>query len=200
MKLSYYILILLFVFSCKKKIVKQEDNSGVKSEFSIPKKFKKNIPVKGVFKTEVETWKELNNLDVFFKRFEDISINEALSSATDLSELVTSLKDSVIPNKFDKASFKARVNVFHNETLRLADLSTIEDVTINEVNLQIEKVITSYSALNTKINSILEQEKLESLIDLDLEKVVLSNTKLDDNAKKSSKKKKLIILDQKKKK
>lgn len=198
MKFSYYILILLFVFSCKKEIVKQEDNSEVKSEFSIPKKFKKNIPVKGIFKTEVETWKELNNLDVFLKRFEDISINEALSSATDLSELVASLKDSVIPNKFDKASFKARVNVFYNETLRLADLSTIEDVTINEVNYQIEKVITSYSALNTKINSILEQEKLESLIDLDLEEVVLNNTKLDDNLKKTSKKEIITILDQKK--
>jgi hypothetical protein len=52
---------------------------------------------------------------------------------------------------------------------------------------QIEKVIATYSAINTKINSILEEERLERLIDINLEKVALDTTKIDAITKKNTK-------------
>ena len=185
LKLNYYILLVLLVFSCKKEDNLQQEKKIEKSEFSVNTKHSKILPIKDIFKKEVESWEELNSIETFLDRFKNISVNEALGSASDLTELAKSLKDSVIPNKFDKTSFKARVNIFYNETLRLADIYTIEDITIKEASDQIEKVIATYSAINTKINSILEEERLERLIDINLEKVALDTTKIDAITKKT---------------
>lgn len=179
LKLNYYILFFLFVLSCKKENTTQQEEKIVKSEFSIEVSHSKFLPIKDVFKKDVEDWEELNSLEILLKQFEKASVNEALGNALELSELAKSLKDSVIPSKFDKESFKARINIFYNEALRLADVNTIEDVTVEEANSQIEKVIETYSAINIKINSILEEERLERLIDINLEDIALDTTKTD---------------------
>jgi hypothetical protein len=115
LKFNYYILLVLLVFSCKKEDNLQQEKKIEKSEFSVNTKHSKILPIKDIFKKEVESWEELNSIETFLDRFKNISVNEALGSASDLTELAKSLKDSVIPNKFDKTSFKARVNIFYNE-------------------------------------------------------------------------------------
>lgn len=181
----YYIIFFFIAFSCKKEDTAQQEKKVEKSEFSVSVKHNSIIPVKEKFKKDIENWEELRSLQTELSRLENISVNEALASASDLSGLAKSLKDSIIPNKFDKESFKARINIFYNETLRLADIYTIENITVKEANNQIEKVIATYSAVNTKINSILEEKELESLIDVNLDNIVLDTTKIDAITKKS---------------
>lgn len=195
MKFTYYILFCLILFSCKKENNIEQEKEIEKSEFSTDLKHSKITPIKEAFKKDTENWEELNSLETFLNQFENISVNEALGSASDLSELAKSLRDSVIPDKFNKAPFKARINIFYNETLRLADIYTIEDVTVKEANNQIEKVIATYSAINTKINSVLEEERLESLIDINLQNIALDTAEINAITKKIHYKKKTRKLD-----
>ena len=53
-----------------------------------------------------------------------------------------------------------RLNVFHNETLRLADMSTIPVITEDEVRFTNNKIIESFSALNSKLNNLNRREQL----------------------------------------
>ena len=185
LKFYHYIFFLFIGFSCGKEAVIQPQKKVKKSEFSIAVRRHSITSIQDIFKKDVEHWEELRALGKELSRFENISANEALASASDLSDLAKSLKNSEIPSKFDKASFKARVNVFYNETLHLADINTIEDVTIHEVSTQIHKVIATYNAIITKINSVLEEERLENLINVNLDGIASDASKIDVITKKA---------------
>jgi len=114
---------------------------------------------------KVDNWQEYRSLNDFLDQYQSISPNEALNNSKELNDLVRSLKDSIKPNFLESAAFKARVNLLHNETLRLFDMSFISSIKNNEVNQQVEKVLESFSAMNLKINTILKQEELDRLID-----------------------------------
>ena len=159
------------------------------SAFSIAVGYHTILSIQDVFKKKFEHWEELSALEKELRRFKNISANEALASASDLSDLAKSLKNSEIPNKFDKASFKARVNVFYSETLRMADIATIEGITIEEVGTQIHKVIATYNAIITKINSVLEEERLENSINSNLDDIDTDAIKIDEITKKTMLKK-----------
>lgn len=185
MKFKFYILFVLIAISCKKNQIKQEDNKKVKSEFSITKKIGVITPVESAFKKDVNDWDELIALDDLINQFKKTSINEAYSNAKDLTDLAKSLKDSIKPEKFDIPSFEARVNVFYNETLRLVDLNSIEDIDESEAINQIKKVLQTYSAINSKINTILKEEALEKLINPSVESFALDFYKNDILKKKA---------------
>ena len=177
------------MFSCTKETTKKEVVVEDKSELRIVKNHVPFTTIKTTYKKEIEDWDELYDLNVFLEKFEKIAPNEALSNALELRDLVKSLKDSVIPVKFKKASLLARVNVLHNETLRLADITLIQAATADDVNNQVAKTLEVFSSLNAKINTILLKEKFEDDLDIDVSKIAIDTTKIDNITKESIKEK-----------
>jgi hypothetical protein len=62
-------------------------------------------------------------------------------------------------------SFRTRVNVLENETLRLKDMTFIPAITANEVNTQVDKILAAFSATNSKINTVYSQLEVEQDIE-----------------------------------
>lgn len=179
---------------------KQEQNKPVKEtkpQLSVVKEHSTVKKVSPVFTKNIEDWKELKSVDNFLGRFKKVSANEILSNALELKGLVKNLRDSVKPNLFDKASFKARINICYNEVLRLADMTTIAAIKPDEVHQQTEKIIQAFSSVNDKVNTILSKKRFEDEIGVDITFIGLDSTKMDSVTKKAINRKLDPMLDQK---
>jgi hypothetical protein len=176
------------LFSCDKK---QENSSEVQDDakplLSVVKRHASIKKIDTAFNKQVIDWEELQTVDNFLARFKKVSPNEILSNALELNDLVKSLIDSVKPPSFNTDSFKARLNILHTETLRLADMNTIPAIKADEVNVQIEKIIDAFSSVNAKINSVLAKKRFEDAIEVDVQFIGLDSTKMDSISKKSMK-------------
>lgn len=198
MKHILYLFLSLFLFSCensKKETIKNRQEKPKRSVVT------KHVGLKNVspeFKKNIENWQDLQTVTLFIKKFENVSPNEALINALELRDLVTSLKENEIPEFFDIPSFHARLNVLHNETLRLADLTLIPAITSQEVNLQINKTIAAFSSVNSKINTIYSKKRFEDAIDIKIDHLGIDSTMMDSVSKKSIKfKKRKKFIDKK---
>ncbi len=189
MKQFIYFLFCVCFISCGNHKEKKSENIQEVSKLSIVKTHPSFEAVKPIFEKEVENWQELKAVNSFLKKFEKVSPNEALTNALELRDLVKNLKDSVKPKIFDIPSFNARVNVLHNETLRLADLTLIFAITPEEINLQIGKILSAFSSINSKINTILSKKRFEDAIDIKLEYIGIDSTKIDSISKNAIDKK-----------
>ena len=107
----------------------------------------------------------------------------------ELESLVKSLKDSVKPSLFNVLAFKARINILHNETLRLSDMTFIPAIKATEVNVQTAKIISAFSAVNSKVNTILLKKRFEDAIEVDVKFIGLDSTQIDSVSKKAINKK-----------
>ncbi|WP_282071545.1 hypothetical protein [Polaribacter atrinae] len=185
MKQTIYLLLSVILFSCGNK--KQETISTLQEtpKLSIPAQHISVEDVKPIYEKEIEDWQELKMVNSFIKKFGKVSPNEALSNALELRDLVISLKDSVKPEIFDNPPFQTRINVLHNEVLRLADLTFIPAITSEEVNFQVDKTIAAFSTVNSKINSILAKKRFEEEIDLKFDFIGIDSTQMDSISKKS---------------
>ncbi|TXD52824.1 MULTISPECIES: hypothetical protein [unclassified Polaribacter] len=181
-------LTIFLLFSCDKKQEKDEQaQDDFKPLLSIVNEYSAIKEIDTVFNKDVENWEELRTVDDFLSRFKKVSPNEILSNAIELKDLVKSLTDSLHPQLFNTASFNARINILYNETLRLADMTTIPLINADEVNEQAEKIIDAFSAVNSKVNSILAKKRFEEAIEVDVKFIGLDSTKLDSVSKKSVK-------------
>ena len=174
-------LLLILFFSCEQKQKKIILKKQSKYFPSIVKKQGAIAPVQNQFLSKLDSWKEYHNLSDFILRFEKTSPNEALSNALELKDLIKSLKDSV-PKTLQNNALKARINVLHNEALRLADMSYITSIKTENVNNQIKKILETYNALNIKINTIFLQKKFEESIDLKNLYIGIDTTKVDSSS------------------
>lgn len=184
-KYLYLLLLTVFVLSCKNNQDKDKEERP-KPLMSLVMPHVATQNVSPLYLEDVKDWNELKAIDSFFVKFRKISPNEALSNAIELKDLIKSLKDSVIPEKFNIPSFNARVNILNNEVLRLADLTEIRAIKATEVNLQVDKTMSAFSNVNTKINSILAKINFEREITIDVNYIGLDTTKMDDISKKST--------------
>lgn len=185
MKQIIFLFLTIIVISCKSD---PKDANNIKQEIpekSIAKQHVNILNVDSDLEPEVENWEELKNINSFLKKFKKVSPNEALSNALELRDLVKSLKDSVKPAIFDVPSFNARVNVLENETLRLADLTLIPAITSDEVHKQVDKTIIAFSAVNSKINSLLSKKRFEEEIDIEIDYIGIDSTMIDSVSRKS---------------
>jgi hypothetical protein len=183
-----YSLCFILFFSCLKKEQDSLDNETQKPLLSVVKKHEDLIKIESSFTQEIENWNELKALDNFILRFKKASPNEVLSNALELKSLVSSLKDSVKPSLFEIPSFNTRVNILYNETLRLADMTFIPAIKADQVNMQTDKIINTFSAVNSKINTILTKKRFEDAIKVNVDFIGLDSTKIDSVSKKSIKK------------
>ena len=188
--MKYLLFSLLFVvfFSCKKEKQDPIQKQDSKPLLSVVKEYGVTEKVNALFLKDVEDWQELKAVDDFLLRFKKASPNEVLSNALELESLVNSLKDSVKPELFDVPSFIARINILHNETLRLADMTFIAAIKAPEVTAQTEKIISAFSGVNSKVNTILSKKRFEAAIGTDINFIGLDSTKIDIVSKKSIKK------------
>ncbi|MGK0412331.1 MAG: hypothetical protein ACJA1B_000522 [Polaribacter sp.] len=188
MKYLFIFLTLVLLFSCDKK----QENTNQEQDDSKPllSVVKRHAAIKKIdtaFNKEVIEWEEVQTVNNFLARFKKVSPNEILSNALELNDLVKSLIDSVKPQPFNTGSFNARLNILYTETLRLADMNSIPAIKADEVNLQIEKIIDAFSAVNSKINSVLAKRRFEDAIEVDVSFIGLDSTKIDSVSKKSIK-------------
>ncbi len=120
----------------------------------------------------VKHWNEYQKLDEFIQQYQKTSISNALLNAKELSELSKQLKDSIRVEKLKISSVKVRLSVLHNETLRLADMATINHITNAEVIQENKNILEAYSAFNLKINNIISQEKLNNDVNMFIEDII----------------------------
>jgi len=109
----------------------------------------------------VESWPEYKIVDETITDYYTITPGEALLKAKDLSNYAQQLKDSIRIELFDRPDLKIRLNVLYNTSLRLADMETIESIKTEEVTSEINNIVSAFSAINSKINNIINQENLE---------------------------------------
>ena len=185
MKYFFIFLIITFIFSCDKKqeTVTQEQDS--KPLLSLVNEYTSVKGVNATFAKDIADWKELKAVDNFLGRFKKVSPNEILSNALELQGLIKSLRDSVKPELFNIPSFNTRINIFYNESLRLSDMTAIPSIKADEVNKQTEKIIDAFSAVNSKVNTILSKKRFEDEIGIDITFIGLDSTKMDSVSRKS---------------
>lgn len=165
-----------------------QQKQEIKPLLSVVKNYNVAEKINPLFLQDIEGWQELKAVDNFLLRFKKVSPNEILSNALELKGLVQALKEDVKPPLFENASFNTRINILQNETLRLADMTFIPAIKATEVTAQANKIINAYSAINSKINSILLKKGFEDDIDIDIAFIGLDSTKIDSISRKSIKK------------
>jgi len=165
-KLLYFIIVIFSINACKKNefantkndtvaldTTKIEDQKNIRSigETLLPESKKKTT-----------NWVEYQQLDELLTGFYSISPSEALNLSKELSTITQQLKDSVKIDRFKQPDIQIRINVLNNNVLRLNDMASIPAINPKEVNEEIQKILEAFSALNSKINNITNQEKLEA--------------------------------------
>jgi len=156
-----FLFLISSVLSCNKSISKKKQEIVRDSLISSTSKLNHPIAkLNNKAMTLVANWDEYQNIDELLKQYQNISANLALLNAKELSVLARQLKDSIRVERLKIPSVKIRLNVLHNETLRLADMETIPSITEDEVTEENKNILNAYSALNLKINNIVNQENL----------------------------------------
>ena len=114
-------------------------------------------------------WKEYRDVDELLLKYYSITTLEALTDARELSNLVELMGDSIRVEKLKKPNIIARINVLHNEALRLADMATIPSISTKEVKEEVSNIVLIYSAINSKINTIYQAETIQNALEVDTE-------------------------------
>ncbi len=173
MKQILFLLVVFFAISISCNSNKSEpkaevyiDSLVVKSKIFDCKRFK-NLCV--IAKSEFENWTEYKRVDSLILTYCNISVFEALNNAEEMSKLVKNMKDTIRIEKLKKPEFIARINVLHNEALRLADMTTISSIRDDEVINKVNQIMDVFSALNTKVNILYEVEEFEKSLEVDTE-------------------------------
>lgn len=170
-------IFLIFFLSCEKIKSEKEIISVIDSTQTDFAKVNHSITkLSSKAKVMVENWGEYQKIDEFIQQYRNISISNALLNARELSDLSKQLRDSIRVEKLIVPSVKIRLNVLHNETLRLADMATINHITKSEVIHENKNIIEAYSALNMKINNIITQEKLNNDVNEFIDEITNSDS------------------------
>ena len=156
------------------------------TEFKTKVQFKSFVFITSDIEKEVEKWESYRSLNRFMNRFTNATPEEILSNALELRDLVKSAKFSKnIPEIFDVPPIRARFNILYNQTLRLADMTFIPAITADAVIQENEKILLSFSSINSRFISILSKKRFEDEIEIDMNAIGLDSTKMDSISKKT---------------
>lgn len=133
-------------------------------------------------KIALNSWKEYQDVDEFLLGFYNISVTEALSKASELSNLVALMKDSIRVENLNKFNVIARFNVLHNETLRLSDMANISSISDDEVADEVKEILEIYAAVNDKINTIYKAQDIQNSLEVDTEKPIEIEEEKDEES------------------
>lgn len=163
MRFFIFLLFIALFISCEGK---QEKAAIIinKSEFSTAQKQSQIVALTSNVTRKIDDWQEYASVKDFLIQYRSISPNEALNNSKELNDLVKVMKDSIKPDFLESNSFNARINLLHNETLRLFDMSSISSIKSEEVNQQVTKVMEAFSSVNSKINTLVLQADLDAQV------------------------------------
>ncbi len=161
---KFIILFSIFlVVGCNNSKTKE-----TKGEGSLTKTSQENTVVNGLgellnkeSRTLVENWKEYQILNDELDGYYNITTEEALFKAKDISNYAKELRDSIRIDFLNRPDVKIRLNVFYNTALRLSDMETIQNIQSDEVKTEITNMLLAFSAINSKINNIVIQKNIE---------------------------------------
>ena len=167
----FFLLISTIICSCNnaKDVQKESENSDTLklSSTRIISKIGESLSPKA--KLVLSQWEEYSNVDEFISKYYSISVEDALSNAQELSELVEHMKDSIRVENLQELNVRARFNVLHNEALRLADMAEISSISDEEVKEEVLNILEVYSAVKSKINTIYKAEDIQNSLEVDTE-------------------------------
>ncbi|MGC6285839.1 MAG: hypothetical protein ACON4X_09300 [Polaribacter sp.] len=179
-------LVFTFILSCGNSEKKGEAIQEKPTEFKTKMQFKPFVRITPEVEKEVEKWEAYRSLNRFMDRFTNATPEEILSNALELRDLVKSAKFSKnIPKIFDVPPVRARFNILYNQTLRLSDMTFIPAITADAVIAENEKILLSYSSINSRFISILSKKRFEDEIEIDINAIGLDSTKIDSISKKT---------------
>lgn len=161
LKKVFFLSLMITIVSCNKTVSKK--NTEITKDTIISNTTKVNHQIAKLnpkAKKLVENWDEYQKIDELLKQYQNISANDALLNANELSGLSLQLRDSIRIEKLNNSSVKIRLNVLYNETLRLADMETIQTISEAEVFEENDNILNAFSSLNLKINNLVNQENL----------------------------------------
>lgn len=156
MRFIKYLLYILLITSCKPNKTNQQEEQTETISITDEKHIT-NAPCTPLEKKAAEAvinWKAYQQTTKLIKKYYDTTIAEALLNATELADKTKELKASIKIKELQTPSMKARLNVLHNEALRLKDMKDIKSIKDEEVAEEVKKMLKVYNALNIKINSI----------------------------------------------
>jgi len=193
-----FLLLMIGLLSC---------NSEKKSDENQFKKIKKqaiNLKINNPLKLSKEAsvligdWKEYQNFKTLFSQYKTPTPSEALSNAKQLNTLAQQLKDSIRNKTLNTIPFKARLDVLHNETLRLQDMVNIPNLKVPDIKTQINNILAAYNATIAKLNNMAVQKQIEKELDNMVKDSVKDSIKVNNKKQPKSIPKKLKILKTKK--
>ncbi|MDT8417958.1 MAG: hypothetical protein RQ864_09135 [Lutibacter sp.] len=169
--IPFLLIILLTGFSCNKNKDMQEVSEKADSLKLDANHIENRIGETLIPEANeaLKNWKEYQQVDELLLKYYSITTLQALADAKELSELVKQMKDSISIEKLQKPNIIARINVLHNETLRLADMATIPSISKEEVKEEVGNIVEIYSAMNSKINTIYKSESIQNMLEVDTE-------------------------------
>lgn len=177
MRILYFFIALILFISCdnpqKKETVEiKEEETNTDLSIKITNGIGE-ILTSETRKT-VENWSEYQSLSELIDKYYSTSAKDAITNATDLTKAIKLFKDSVRVEKFKRPDIEIRINVLHNSALRLQDMSEIPKIDIEEVKTEVGNTLNAFSAINSKMNNIIQQESLEKEL-IDFQEEVKSN-------------------------
>lgn len=164
----YIVLVLFLAFSCssdKKELEATNDliDSLAQQDVNVSSI---GITLSPTAKEQTETWLEYQMIQSKIDGYNKTTKSQALLNAMELAELVENASDTIELKKLDRPDIKIRFNVLRNHALRLDDMSTIPNISEEEVMTEVTSVLDAFSALNEKINIIFKIEELEQELEL----------------------------------
>ncbi len=157
---------LIVFISCKKEKNQNKETIQKTDVTTSVKHAEYTVLDKGSIQ-EIRNWKEYFITEEFLAQFKNISPADALNNALELKGLAKQLKDSLNIENLKTPAFKARVNVFENEVLRLADMTYIPSISSKNVNSQVEKMLSLFGSMNDKINAVYAKKRFDKAVKLD---------------------------------
>ena len=108
-----------------------------------------------------ENWLKYQLVKSKIENYTKVTRSEAVQNAKELSDLVIDVSDTIDIKMLDRADMKIRFNVLNNHILRLDDMSTIPTITDEEVESEVSKLLSAFSSINEKINTLIKIDEFD---------------------------------------
>ena len=121
----------------------------------------------------------IQKVEEFLETNQKTNAEETLFNAEELARLTQELKDSIRIETFQTPDYKIRLNVINNEALRLKDMSSIPNLSANEVLNEYQKVFEAFNALNSKLNNNVSKEKINKELKDFIDEIATDSVEMD---------------------
>lgn len=157
---------VVLLYSCNQKTNTLDNKEKKDTTLLVQKKYTKSVLLSENARKEIVNLKYFDEFEKIMNRFYNSNLEEIKLKSTDLNEVLVRLKDSITIEKINRPDVKARFNILHNESLRLADMSTINTITPDEIYLKIENIIYAYESIISKINQVYLMKENEENVEV----------------------------------